>query len=88
MTTKTVEPVKLADAFDVHYRNENTDGKWYRWMNAPRTDIGECHKWIREYNQCQNVAGIVHLPMQKGLRTEFRIVRMVRTIETELTRAD
>lgn len=89
MQTMTAqESATLTAAYDVHYRNERTNNKWYRWFNAPTQNLDKCHRWIEEYNKPATVCGMVHFAMEKGLRTEFRIIEMQRTIIGTVTRQD
>jgi hypothetical protein len=71
---------KLKDAFDVHYRNHLTNWEWRRWMMAPRIDIEKCYEFIRQYNTNCVVCDIVSFPAEPNLKTEFRIVKLIREV--------
>lgn len=79
MTTET-KTETLSDVFDVHFRNENTKGKWRRlFLGGPRKDISECRKEIAEFGK-QDPVLRQFIDFGKPPPTEFRIVKMTRTI--------
>ena len=83
--SETIVQTWLEDVYDVHYRNQDTKDKWYRWMHAPVKDIKVARQWCREYGKGSIIGDMgggvcmLAIPANK-FKTTFRIIKMTREI--------